>query len=55
VVALEETESSAFALLCSKRMCREDAGGDLDRAKEEDHVPQVEAGEVEGGAAELDR
>jgi hypothetical protein len=55
VVASEETESSAFALLHIKRTCREDAGGDLDHAEEEDHVLHVEAGKVEGGAAELDR
>jgi hypothetical protein len=55
VVASEETESSVFALSRNKRTHREDAGGDLGRAKEERRVPQVEAGEVEGGAAELDR
>jgi hypothetical protein len=40
--------------LRSKRTRREDAGGDLGHADEERRVPQVEAGEVEGGAAELD-
>jgi hypothetical protein len=55
VVASEETESSAFVLLHRKRTRREDAGGDLGRTEEEDRVPQVEAGEVEGGVVELDR
>jgi hypothetical protein len=55
VVASEETESSAFTLLRRKRTHREDAGGDLGRAEEEDRVPQVEAGEVEGRAVEPDR
>jgi hypothetical protein len=53
--ASEETESSVSALSHSKRTRREDAGGDLGHAEEESRVLQVEAGEVEGGAAELDR
>jgi hypothetical protein len=52
MVASEETKSLVFALSRSKRTRREDASGDLGRAKEESRVPQVEAGEVEGGAAE---
>jgi hypothetical protein len=55
MVASEGTESSVSALTRSKRTRREDAGGDLGRAEEESHVPQVEAGEVESGATELDR
>jgi hypothetical protein len=34
-------------------MRKEDAGGGLGCAEEEDRAPQVEAGEAEGGAAEL--
>jgi hypothetical protein len=33
----------------------EDADGDLGRAEEESRIPQAKAGEVRGGAAELDR
>jgi hypothetical protein len=46
MAASEETESSSFALSCSKRTRREDASGDLGHAKEESRIPQVEAGEV---------
>jgi hypothetical protein len=52
-IASEETESLAFALSCSKRMRKEDAGGDLGHAEEEDRSSQVEAGEVEGSAAKF--
>jgi hypothetical protein len=34
-------------------MRKEDAGGGLGHAKEDDRAPQVEAGEAEGGVAEL--
>jgi hypothetical protein len=35
-------------------MRKEDAGGGLGPAEAEDRTPQVEAGEAEGGATELD-
>jgi hypothetical protein len=55
MIASEETESSAYAFSRSKRMRKEDTGGGLGRAKEEDHASPVEAGEAVGGAAELER
>jgi hypothetical protein len=46
-VALGETETPTLDLSCSKRVRREDVGGDLGRAEEERHAPQLEA--IEGG------
>jgi hypothetical protein len=54
VTVLEETESSSFALSRGKRTRKDDAGGSLGRAEEEECSPLVGASEVEGGAAELD-
>jgi hypothetical protein len=45
VVASEETEPPALDLSCSKRMRREDVGGDLGHAEGECHTPQLEASE----------
>jgi hypothetical protein len=45
---LGEAKTPTLDLLCSKRVHREDAGGDLGRAKEERHVLQLEA--IKGGA-----
>jgi hypothetical protein len=53
VVASEETEPLALDLSCSKRMRREDAGGDLGRAEEECHTPQLEASKGGGRTEEL--
>jgi hypothetical protein len=54
-VASEETEPLALDLSCSKRMRREDADGDLGRADEECHIPQLEASEGGGRTEELIR
>jgi hypothetical protein len=50
VVASRETDSSISAPSRSKRTHREDAGGDLGRAKEESRIPQVDASKVGSGA-----
>jgi hypothetical protein len=55
MTALEETESSASAVLRSKGMRRGDDCGDLGHAEERDHALQEEARKVEEGAAGLIR
>jgi hypothetical protein len=54
-VASEETEPPALDLSCSKRMHREDAGGNLGHAKGECHTLQLEASEGGGRTKELVR
>jgi hypothetical protein len=48
-VASGEVEAPALDLSCSKRARREDASGDLGRAEEERHTPQLEVSEGGGG------
>jgi hypothetical protein len=55
MVASGEVETPALDLSCSKRVRREDAGGDLGRAKEEHHTPQLEVSEGGGKTEELAR
>jgi hypothetical protein len=55
MVASGEVETLALDLSCSKRARREDAGGDLCRAKEERHTSQLEVGEGGGRTEELVR
>jgi hypothetical protein len=52
-VASGETETPTLDLSCNKRVRREDASGDLGRAKEERHTPQLEASEGGGRTEEL--
>jgi hypothetical protein len=54
-VASGETKTLTLDLLCSKRVHRKDAGGDQGHAKEECHVPQLEAIEDGGRTEELVR
>jgi hypothetical protein len=51
-VASGETETSTPDLPCNKRARREDAGGDLGRAEENRHSPQLEVAESEVRAEE---
>jgi hypothetical protein len=53
MVASGETETLALDLSCSKRARKEDAGGDLGRAEEERHTPQLEATGGGGRTEEL--
>jgi hypothetical protein len=55
VVALGETETSTPDLSCSKRVRREDADGDLGRAREDRHSPRLEVVEGEGRTEEFVR
>jgi hypothetical protein len=50
-----ETGTLTLDLSCSKRVRREDAGGDLGHAREDRHSPQLEVVEGEGRTEELVR
>jgi hypothetical protein len=51
-MASGETETLTPDLLCNKRACREDASGDLGRAKENCCSPRLEVAESEVRAEE---